>query len=125
MGCLVVASRVGREICAISSRVSSRAGRGRASMLVQVRGGGDGARKCRTLGVGRRKRVLIDVGMIPAECRAVWLGGCRRPLGGRRVRHSVDFAGLRKLISWGKIIRGSQALQKKRVLGEINRLCAG
>ena len=62
-------------------------------MLVQVGRGRDGAGEGRALDIDGRGRVLVDVGMVSAEDGAAWLGGCWRPLGGRRVRHSADLGG--------------------------------
>jgi len=79
-----------------SGVVRGRDGR-RAAVLVEVRCRGDGAGQGRSVGgcCGSQVRKLLAVGMCAAEDRTVWLGACRRPVGGRRVRHSADLRGSR------------------------------
>lgn len=54
--------------------------------------------------------------MVAAEDRTVWFGGCRRPLGGRSVRHSVDLVGSGEVdrMGCGVGINGTRALQERR-----------
>jgi hypothetical protein len=56
--------------------------------------------------------------MVPAENRAAWFGGCRRPLGRRSVRHSVNLVGLRTWFECGgAVIDKSRSLQKEVLRG--------
>jgi hypothetical protein len=77
-------------------------------VLVEVRRGRDGARQSRSLWLRKSRGELLAVGMVAAEDRAGGLGGCWRPVGGRSVRHSADFAALWKLVerAEGGVLRG-------------------
>jgi hypothetical protein len=52
------------------------------------------------MGSAVRERARVDVGMVATEDRTASLGGCRRPLGGRSVRHSAGFVGLKESVEW-------------------------
>lgn len=103
---------------AISGSVTGGGDGRRATVLVEVRRRRHGSGQVGAVGVrvSVGVRVLLNVGMVSAEDRTVWLGGCRRPLGWRRVRHSVDFV-------WsgsgsnGLNIKDSRALQRRYQLG--------
>lgn len=92
-----------RCLAVCSSVVGSVEGWGTA-LLVKVRGGRHGTGQSRSLGPGGRLGSDLAVGMIATEDRAVWLGSCRRPLGGWRVRHSVDLVEVGK---WIECVGGS------------------